>query len=86
MGITTRPSVQLELSLDDVRLQRVVAPWKGVSPRVLTRAYERFTLKAQAAKNTSGCVDPDQYDLWLPAKKAPWIYQGAPLLKEVSDG
>ena len=56
-------------------------PWGGRSPRVLTAGYARFTLKAQAAKSTSDSVDPEQYDFWLPIKKAPWIYQGAPLLR-----
>ncbi len=55
-------------------------PWEGRSPRALTRGYKRFTLKTQVAKSTSDFVDPGQYDLWLPIKKAPWIYQGAPLL------
>ena len=58
-------------------------PWGGRSPRALTRAYERFTLKAQAAKSVSGFEsDENQYDLWLTIKKAPWNYQGAPLLQE----
>ena len=56
-------------------------PWAGRSPRALTRGYERFTLKAQADKSMGDGVDPEQYDLWLPIKKAPWKYQGAPLLR-----
>ncbi len=71
--------VQLELELLDAGHARS-APWGGVSPRVLTRAHKRFTLKAQAAKSTSDFVDPEQYDLWLPAKKGPFVYEGAPLL------
>jgi len=62
------------------------APWGGKSPRVLTAAYVRFTLKAQAAKSTSVFVDAEQCDLWLPGKKAPWKYQGAPLLSEPEGG
>ena len=58
-------------------------PWGGASPRVLTAAYKRFTLKAQAAKSASDSVDPEQYDLWRRMKKAPWVYQGAPLLLEM---
>ncbi len=57
-------------------------PWEGRSPRALTRGYGRFTLKAQAQKSMRDSADPDQYDLWLPAKEAPWVYQGAPLLLE----
>jgi len=44
---------QLELSLDDVRLKRIVVPWGGASPRVLTRGHAVSILKAQAAKNMS---------------------------------
>ncbi len=60
-------------------------PFEGMSPRVLTAGYALGILKAQAAKSTSDFVDPEQYDLWLTMEKAPWSYQGAPLLKEVSD-
>jgi len=55
-------------------------PWGGRSPRALTRGHRRITLKAQAEKSVSDFVDPDQLDLWLKVKKAPWKYQGAPLL------
>ena len=55
-------------------------PWEGRSPRALTRSHEVFILKAQAKKSVSDFVGGDQCDLWLPGKKAPWIYQGAPLL------
>ncbi len=56
-------------------------PWGGASPRVLTAAYERFILKPRAQKSVSDFVrSVDQFDLWLPMEKAPWKYQGAPLL------
>ncbi len=55
-------------------------PWEGRSPRELTTAYKRFTLKTQGEKKLSGPKDSEQYDLWLPIQKAPWKYQGAPLL------
>ena len=60
-------------------------PWGGRSPRSMTRvALDRVViLKPQGAKDERVFNDPDQVDLWLPAKKAPWVYQGAPLLKEV---
>ncbi len=61
-------------------------PWGGRSPRELTAAYARFTLKAQAAKSVSDFVDPDQYDLWLSGEKAPRIYLGAPLLVDIPRG
>jgi len=59
-------------------------PWGGVSPRVLTRGHGVFILKAQAAKSMSEFVSGDQGDFWLPFKTAPWVYQGAPLLKELA--
>ncbi len=69
---------QAELELDDVR-RRI--PWGGRSPRGLTAGYAQFTLKARAEKSASDFVsDEEQYDLWLPIKKAPWEYQGAPSL------
>ncbi len=71
------------------QLDGVRAPWGGRSPRELTAAYDKFTLKAQAGKSVSDFVNSDQYDLWLPTEKAPWKYQGAPLLnpfKEVEHG
>ncbi len=72
---------QLELDLDDVR-RRV--PWGGVQPRVLTRGYAQFIFKAQAVKKTSDSVDADQLPLFPGlVRKAPWVYQGAPLLQEV---
>ncbi len=71
---------QLELFEVPV-VDRSKLPWQGRSPRALTRGFERFTLKAQAAKSTSDFVSDDQFNLWLPMKKAPWKYQGAPLLK-----
>ncbi len=77
-------AVQLELALTGCEPASTVEPWQGVSPRVLTEGYKRFNLKAQAAKSMSDFVDPEQYDLWMFIKKAPWKYQGAPLLKEVS--
>ncbi len=58
-------------------------PWGGRSPRALTRGYERFTLKAQAAKARAILLpDENQYDLWVPIRRAPAIYAGAPLLLE----
>jgi len=56
-------------------------PWGGRSPRALTTSYKRFILKAQAERSMSDFVsDENQYDLWLPVEKAPWVYQGAPSL------
>jgi len=56
-------------------------PWGGRSPRALTRGYKRFILKPRAKKSVSDFVsDENQYDLWLPVKKAPFVYDGAPSL------
>ena len=80
-------SDRLQLSLwGSEEAEHSQAPWGGRSPRELTSAYTRFTLKAQADKSVSDFVDVDQYDLWLTIKKAPWIYQGAPLLKALEGG
>jgi len=57
----SRVGDQFELTLDDVRLQRVVAPWNGQSPRVLTAAYARFKLKAQGGGHE---VDPRQVEMF----------------------
>ena len=59
-------------------------PWGGQSPRVLTAAYKRSILKAQADKSVSDFVNADQYDLFeAVCKKAPAIYAGAPLLQRL---
>ena len=67
---------QLELRLPGI-LRMSEMPWGGQSPRVLTSAYARFTLKAQAAKSVSDSADSEQYDLFT---KAAHRYSGAPLL------
>ena len=71
---------QLELRLPGlVDLSR--EPWEGRSPRGLTRVALSTIFKAQAEKSTGDFVrDENQYDLWLPVKKAPRKYRGAPLL------
>ena len=70
--------IQLQFVFEGEELRRI--PWGGRSPRALTRVALGLTLKAQAVKSVSDFVDPEQFDLWLPMKKAPWNYQGAPLL------
>ncbi len=55
-------------------------PWEGVAPRALTAGYVHGILKTQGGKSMGDSVDPEQYDLWMIIKKAPWVYQGAPLL------
>ncbi len=59
-------------------------PWGGRSPRDLTRARNSPIFKAQAEKSMRDFVsDENQYDLWLPVKKGPLVYRGAPLLKDL---
>ncbi len=73
--------LQLELALAD---SHVRVPWEGTSPRALTACYERFILKPRAGKSVSDPGrDENQYDLWLPMKRVPWKYQGAPLLVDL---
>jgi len=69
-----------------MKVSELAQPWGGKSPRVLTAGYARFSLKAQAEKSVSDFVDVDQGDFWLPMKKAPWYYQGAPLLLPLQGG
>jgi len=75
-------STQLDLELHDVRLR---IPWNGTSPRSLTRAAQALFLKRERQKDERFFVDPEQVDLFRAAiKKAPWVYQGAPLLKALN--
>ena len=55
-------------------------PWEGRSPRALTRGYKALFLRREPQKSMSDLVSDDQLELWPAAKKAPWVYQGAPLL------
>ncbi len=41
-------------------------PWRGVSPRVLTRGRLAFIFKPEAQKHERFFVDPDQLLLWPP--------------------
>jgi len=73
-------STQLDLWEADL----AATPWGGQSPRVLTRSHKRFILKPEAQKRERFFTDPCQLEMFADAiKKAPWKYQGAPLLKEV---
>ena len=73
-------SDQLSLELPGL-LDAARVPWGGRSPRGLTRVQLSPIFKAQAEKSVSDFVsDENQYDLWLPIQRAPWKYQGAPLL------
>ena len=56
-------------------------PWRGQSPRGLTRVACSSIFKAQAAKDALIVSDSLQLEIFPSGEKAPWIYQGAPLLK-----
>ena len=60
------------------------APWNGRSPRALTRVGLGFILQPRGEKSTSDFVCGDQLSLFtrITPKKAPWLYEGAPLLQE----
>ncbi len=70
-----------QLDLWQVELDAL--PWQGQSPRVLTKGFVPLFLRREPQKDERFFVDPDQLDLWPTAKRAPWKYQGAPLLQEV---
>ena len=57
-------------------------PWYGRSPRSLTRASMALFLRRKPQKTPAVFVDPFQLELFE-EEKAPWKYQGAPLLREV---
>jgi len=84
--ISSRIGEQLVLSLDDVRLKRVVVPWDGLSPRDLTRAGLRRILTAQDGGHE---VDPRQVEMFARFGRAPIqkgrapAYAGAPSLRRL---
>jgi len=69
-------STQLDLWEDEV----AAMPWRGQSPRGLTRAAKALFLSHKAQKDERFFVDPEQMDLFRAAKKRPPQYGGAPLL------
>jgi len=69
-----------QLDLWEVELQRL--PWRGRSPRVLTRGGKALFLRRKPQKDVRFYAGPEQLDMFHAAtRKAPWRYQGAPLLK-----
>jgi len=55
-------------------------PWRGQSPRGLTRVAKSLFLRQEPQKDDRFFVDPNQYDLFREAKSGPPEYRGAPLL------
>jgi len=72
--------------LDLFEAELAALPWRGVSPRVLTRGWNALFLQPEAQKNERFFVDPGQYDLWPSAKRAPRVYRGAPSLLPLPKG
>ncbi len=53
------------LRVEDPRSDQLELPWGGRSPRVLTRAYERFTLRRQASPLDEDSMLDEQYRRFL---------------------
>ena len=60
--ILTRDGDQLQLELDDVRVE---IPWGGVSPRTLTRCGKLFTLEGPPTGGLHVDADPAQLTIFL---------------------
>ncbi len=56
-------------------------PWQGRSPRALTKVQKALFFKRERQERERFVADPDQLELWPIGQKAPWTYQGAPLLQ-----
>lgn len=67
---------QLDLPFDEWQRE----PWGGKEPRVLTRGHSLLFLRREPGEDDRFVSDQSQIDMWKPAVKAPWSYQGAPLL------
>ena len=76
-------SEQLELWPELARAAARV-PWGGRSPRDLTKVGLALIFQAGADKSASDDGGFVQLELFVRNEKAPWLYQGAPLLLEVS--
>jgi len=69
-------SMQLDLWEREIAAQ----PWRGESPRGLTRGSKALFLRREPQKGDRFAVDPNQYDLFLAAIPGRHRYGGAPLL------
>ena len=67
------------MQLDLWELELAVMPWRGVSPRGLTRARLGVIFKPRGEEHERFFADPDQLDLFPEDKPRP-LYKGAPLL------
>ncbi len=67
-----------QLDLWELEVGRL--PWRGQSPRALTRVAMSLFLRREPQKDDRFFVDPNQIDLFLEAIPRPPQYGGAPLL------
>ena len=81
MSGRTLPLISDQLDLWEDEVARL--PWRGMSPRglTLTKSPDVLFLKRERQKDERFFVDPEQHVFSFLVDKAPWKYQGAPLLK-----
>ncbi len=61
-------------------------PWRGRSPRDLTRVGLGLFLRREPQKDDRFFVDPNQVEMFPVAMRKPPEYQGAPLLRPLPGG
>ena len=71
-----------QLDLFEAEVARL--PWRGQSPRGLTKVAKSLFLRREPQKDACFFVDPFQYDLFPVAKRGPPRYGGAPSLLPLS--
>ena len=72
----------MTVQLDFWECEVSLMPWRGQSPRALTRARKALFLRREAQKGDRFVVDPNQYDLFPVAIQRPPQYEGAPSIWE----
>ncbi len=75
---TSTDSDQLDLFEEEIRR----LPWRGRSPRELTRGFKALFLGHTPREHERFFASPDQYELELATKKGPRRPAGASLLIE----
>ncbi len=73
-----------QLELWELEVARL--PWRGQSPRVLTKGHLSLFLRREPQKDDRFFVDPNQYDLFLAAIPGRPLYGGAPSLLPLPGG
>jgi len=67
-----------QLDLFEAELKEL--PWRGQSPRALTKAAKSLFLRQEPPKSMSEFVDLAQYEIWPIGQRAPRHSRGAPSL------